>query len=237
MPNPRRTPMRRFSFCAALLLSVSSLVHAQAQSNDADVAPVVQPSSASTNITFPVSFRRDGLWFSTEDHANQLHVHGYVQADDRMFSSNIHGEGLDTFLFRRIRPLFEGTLFNAVDFRFMPDFGQNNPQIQEAYLELKSLPFAKLRVGKFKEPIGLEVLRSDRDLTFAERSLASDLVPLRYIGAQLSGSVLSDSVSYAGGYFNGSSDGSNGALRPVSHGGEAAARVFLRPFAAAGVKT
>ena len=75
----------------------------------------------------------------------------------------------------------------------MPDFGQNNPQIQEAFLELKTVKFAKLRVGKFKEPIGLEVLRSDRELTFAERSLASDLVPLRYIGAQLSGSVLSNS--------------------------------------------
>ena len=227
--------MRRFSFCAALLLSVSSLVHAQAQSNDADVAPVVQPSSASTNITFPVSFRRDGLWFSTEDHANQLHVHGYVQADDRMFSSNIHGEGLDTFLFRRIRPLFEGTLFNAVDFRFMPDFGQNNPQIQEAYLELKSLPFAKLRVGKFKEPIGLEVLQSDRDLTFAERSLASDLIPLRYLGAQVAGSVLSDAITYAAGYFNGSNDGSNGIFTQWADANEAAARLFFHPFATTGV--
>ena len=223
--------MRNFLFCAALLLSVSSLVHAQALSGDADVAPVVQPSSPATNSTFPVSFRRDGLWMSTEDHAYQLHVHGYVQADNRMFSSNIHGEGLDTFLFRRIRPLFEGTLFNAVDFRFMPDFGQNNPQIQEAYLELKSLPFAKLRVGKFKEPIGLEVLQSDRDLTFAERSLASDLIPLRYTGAQVAGSVLSDSITYAAGYFNGSNDGSNGIFTQWAHANEAAARLFFHPFA------
>jgi phosphate-selective porin OprO/OprP len=183
----------------------------------------------------PVTFRRDGAWFSTHDGATQLHVHGYAQADDRMFSDNIHGEPMDTFLLRRIRPLFEGTLFNAVDFRFMPDFGQSTYQIQEAFLELKSVKFAKLRVGKFKEPIGLEVLRSDRELTFAERSLASDLVPLRYIGAQVSGSVFSDSVSYAAGYFNGSSDGSNGAFTQWSHGNEGAARLFLRPFAASGV--
>lgn len=175
------------------------------------------------------------MWLTTSDGATHLQVHGYAQADDRMFSDNIHGEELDTFLFRRIRPLFEGTLFNAVDFRFMPDFGQSTYQIQEAFLELKSVKFAKLRVGKFKEPIGLEVLRSDRELSFAERSLASDLVPLRYIGAQVSGSVLSESISYAAGYFNGSNDGSNGAFTQWSHGNEAAARLFLRPFAASSV--
>ncbi len=208
----------------------------QATLSDESSAAAVEPASATPSKNqSPVSFRRDGLWFSTHDGATHLQVHGYAQADDRMFSDTTHGEGLDTFLFRRIRPLFEGTLFNAVDFRFMPDFGQNTYQIQEAFLELKSVKFAKLRVGKFKEPIGLEVLRSDRDLTFAERSLASDLVPLRYIGAQLSGSVLSDSISYAAGYFNGSSDGSNGAFTQWSHGNEAAARLFFHPFSTTSV--
>jgi phosphate-selective porin OprO/OprP len=197
--------------------------------------PAVQPANPAPQHYGPVSFRHDGLWFSTQDGSTHLQVHGYLQADDRMFSSTTHAEELDTFLFRRIRPLFEGTLFNAVDFRFMPDFGQYNPQIQEAYLELKTLPFAKLRVGKFKEPIGLEVLRQDRDLTFAERSLASDLVPLRYIGAQLSGSLLKNSISYQGGYFDGSSDGSNGIFTQWAHGNEGAGRLFLQPFAATGV--
>ena len=204
----------------------------QANAADSDgSAATVEPASTSAGTSPEISFRRDGMWISTSNGATQLHVHGYVQMDDRMFSANTHDQQLDTFLFRRIRPLFEGTLFNAVDFRFMPDFGQDNPQIQEAFLELKSVPFAKLRVGKFKEPIGLEVLRSDRELTFAERSLASDLVPLRYIGAQVSGSVLSNSITYAGGYFDGSSDGSNGIFTQWAHLSEAAARLFLHPFA------
>ena len=204
--------------------------------SDGNPVPEVSTTSNTAAKSVPlVAVRKDGAWFSTHDDGTQLHVHGYAQADDRMFSQTIHGEELNTFLFRRIRPLFEGTLFNVIDFRFMPDFGQSTYQIQEAFLELKSVKFAKLRVGKFKEPIGLEVLRSDRDLTFAERSLASDLVPLRYIGAQVSGSVLSESISYAAGYFNGSSDGSNGAFTQWFHGNEAAARVFLRPFAASGV--
>lgn len=198
---------------------------------NADAPAPIQPAITASTPNPRVSFRRDGLWLSTQDGHTFVQVHGYVQADDRMFTSNTHGEELDTFLFRRIRPLFEGTVFNNVDFRFMPDFGQNNPQIQEVFLELKTVPFAKLRVGKFKEPIGLEVLRQDRDLTFPERSIASDLVPLRYIGAQLSGSILSNTISYQGGYFDGSSDGSNAVFTQWTKGNEAAARAFFHPFA------
>ena len=209
----------------------STLAAASDWPASADSSAAIESASTPSKEHSAVSFRRDGLWFSTADESTQLHVHGYVQADDRMFTSTTHGQDLDQFLFRRIRPLFEGTLFNAVDFRFMPDFGQGTQQIQEAYLEEKTFRFAKLRVGKFKEPIGLEVLRSDRELIFAERSLASDLAPLRYLGAQLSGSVLSESIAYQGGFFQGSSDASNGVFTQWTSSHEAVARLFLRPFA------
>ncbi|MBV9340031.1 MAG: hypothetical protein JO159_03970 [Acidobacteria bacterium] len=216
------------SVALLVLLLLPALVRAQSYSGSAPAA--VEPISAPSQTARPVSVGSSGLIFSTPDGSDTLRVHGYVQADDRWFSSNLHGEPLDTFLFRRIRPLFEGTLFHSLDYRFMPDFGQNNPQIQESYLEWKSFSFAKLRVGKFKEPIGLEALRSDRELMFVERSLASDLVPLRYMGAQVGGSVLSESLTYAVGYFNGSSDGSNGNFHWVQ-ANEMAARAFTRPFA------
>jgi len=228
--------MHNSLFVLAIILSVSSLSRAQSVTGSADVSAVVQtaPTAVTAKSKPPVSVASDGLWFSTADGADTLHVHGYAQADDRMFSSNLHGEGLDTFMFRRIRPLFEGTVFNSVDYRFMPDFGQNNPQIQEAYMEWRTFSFAKLRVGKFKEPVGIEALRSDRDLTFAERSLASDLVPLRYMGAQFGGSIFSNSIGYEVGYFNGSNDGSNGNFQWV-HDNEVAARLFLQPFATTGI--
>ena len=239
--------LTRFLAMIAFVIPGSAIAQTQApssqpvSSNSASITPQsalpdspnpgpVQPAISTSKSTRTVSFRRDGFWLSTSDGSTHLQVHGYTQGDNRLFFSNVHGEDLDTFLFRRIRPLFEGTLFNSVDFRFMPDFGQNNPQIQEAYLELKTVPYAKLRVGKFKEPIGLEVLRQDRDLTFTERSIASDLLPLRYIGGQLSGSVLGKSISYEGGYFNGSSDGSNGVFTQWAKGNEGVARVFVEPF-------
>lgn len=192
-------------------------------------SPTVQTTAPSSTLRPAISAASNGLIFSTPDGGTTLQVHGYAQADDRMFSSNIRGQELDTFFFRRIRPLFEGTLFNAVDFRFMPDFGQYNPQIQEAYLEWKTFRFAKIRVGKFKEPLGLEALRQDRDLSFPERSLASDALPLRYMGAQVGGSLLSNFISYSVGYFNGSNDGSNGNFQWLP-ANEFASRVFFLPF-------
>jgi len=235
----------KLSMLIATMLLSNSLLVAQV-STAADISSGSDPSSsnapgyvqASPNQTKPkppVSATTGGLIFSTPDGSTKLTVHGYIQGQNRMFDSNMNGENVDAFLFRKIRPLFEGTLFNAIDFRFMPDFGQNQPQIQEAYLELKTLPFAKVRVGKFKVPVGLEALRQDRELTFIERSSASDLVPLRYEGVQLSGSILSDSISYAGGYFNGSNDGANGVFTRWAQGNEGAGRLFLKPFVTTGV--
>src|SRR5581483_378214 len=97
------------------------------------------------------------------------------------------------------------------------------------------LPYARLRAGKFKEPIGLEVLRQDRDLSFTERSMASDLLPLRYLGAQISGSALGKSITYEGGYFQGSSDGSNAVFTQWTRGNEGVGRVFLLPFTATSI--
>ena len=225
----RRTSMRTLFILLAILPSIAT-IHAQAQDGDVG-ASAGQAGLAGSRGAHRITAGSDGLHFSTADGADTLHVHGYLQADDRMFLSNLRGEGLDVFLFRRIRPLFEGTVFRTVDFRFMPDFGQNNPQIQEAFLEWRRFPAAKLRVGKFKEPIGLEILQQDRELVFAERSMASDLLPLRYMGAQVEGSVFSNRIGYAAGYFNGSNDGSNGNFEWLQ-ANEAAARLFLHPFAA-----
>lgn len=221
------------SYTIASVVLLSSFVFPQSQEEATVPADSVRTSKA-PGKTPAISFDPTGLLFSTRDGANILRAHGYIQADDRLFFSSLRGQDFDVFLFRRIRPIFEGTVFGAIDFRFMPDFGQYNPQIQEAYVEWKTFPLAKLRIGKFKEPIGLEVDRSDRDLTFPERSLVSDLLPLRYMGLQLGGSALSNSVSYAVGYFNGSNDGTNGSFQWIP-ANEIAGRLFLLPFARSGL--
>lgn len=226
LPHSRSLRKHLEQLFMALALLLPTALKAQLAPASSDATPVQVSAPAPTPPVIKAG--SDGLVL-TPSEGTTLQIHGYLQADDRMFSANPKGASFDTFLFRRIRPLFEGTLFHELDYRFMPDFGQYNPQIQEAYVELTTIPWAGLRVGKFKEPVGLEADKSDRDLALAERSLVSDLVPLRYMGAMVRGSFVSDSITYAFGYFNGSNDGSNGSFEWLP-ANEFAGRVFFLPF-------
>ena len=183
--------------CVALMATIMIMFIAisYAQSEPPHTSPTDSSMSPPNSALGAASFGKGGLLLANEDISTQLRVHGFIQADGRFFTSDLKDQRPDKLFFRRIRPTFEGTLFKALDFRLMPDFGQNNPQIQDAYMELKLFSFAKPRVGKFKTPIGLEDLRSDSESSFSERSLASDVVPLREVGAQVGGAVLHQLLS------------------------------------------
>ena len=156
-----------------------------------------------------ISFDRDGLLISNRDASSSVRVHGYLQADGRFFVANFEDLQQNDLRFRRIRPMVEGNIARRLSFRLMPDFGENQVVTQEVYAEWKFDRDITLQAGKFKTPIGLEILRSDRDLNFVERSLASDLVPVRDLGVQLEGSLSRNEFTYDAGYFSGTEDGSN----------------------------
>lgn len=184
--------------------------------------------------TAPVfSFSREGLLIADRDGFSSIKVHGYAQADGRLFVTDFQDQAHQTFLFRRVRPLVEGSLGRRVEFRFMPDFGEGKTVIQESYAEWAPAAYAAFRIGKFKSPIGLEVLRSDRELTFPERSLASDFVPTRDLGIQIGGTFREGALEYAAGAFTGTEDGSNATFQWEGLN-EAAARLFLIPFRSSG---
>lgn len=227
-------PFRRFGCkCLAPMLLAFCMIPASIDCQRA--TDHVVPSSAGLSVSNPrgnaVMLNGKGLNFSNPSGSTQLRIHGYLQADGRLFAANLFGQEHNVLLFRRIRPLVEGTLGNNVTFRFMPDFGEGRPVIQEAYADLGTGPNGHVQVGKFKTPIGLEVLRSDRDLTFSERSLASDLIPIRDLGAQLEGSFLQNTVTCELGYFSGAPDGANANFE-WRGGGEGVARCFVQPLAA-----
>ena len=132
-----------------------------------------------------------------------LRLRGYAQADGRFYLHDEAKNGTDTFLMRRVRPVFEGTFYHDFDFRLMPDFGNgaaSSTLLQDAYLEWHSLPWLKVRVGKYKPPVGLEQQQSDADLLFMERGLPSDLVSQRNVGIQVSGDLLEESSITPAGY-------------------------------------
>lgn len=155
-----------------------------------------------------------------------------VQADARGYASEVApGAGpVDTFLFRRIEPTIQGSLGKLIGFRITPNFAPSSVTTSDIYADLKFHPTAALRVGKFKQPVGLENLQGSHALTFAERGLTINLVPNRDIGLQLSGEVAGGTTVYALGVFNGAADGADAASPDANDAKEVAARLFSEPF-------
>jgi phosphate-selective porin OprO/OprP len=156
-------------------------------------------------------------------------VRGYLQTDARFFLNDKEKSNTNTFLLRRVRPIFEGTVFRDFDFRIMPDFGDGKVVLQDAYLDFHYWPEARLRAGKFKAPFGLERLQSATDLLFVERALPTNLVPNRDVGVQLHGELWNGALGYAVGVFNGVPDGGSADV-DTNDGKDLAARLFAHPF-------
>ena len=180
---------------------------------------------------------REGFGIRSADNAFKLNFKGVLQVDSRFYdgtrlsSPPVPGtQTPDTFLLRRARPIIEGTLYDKYDFRLMPDFGNGKQQLFDAYIQARFLPELQLRVGKYKSPFGLEQLQEDVSLTFAERSLVTDLVPNRDVGAQLQGNLFDGTLAYQVGVFNGEPDGTTQADIDSNSGKDIEARVFARPF-------
>jgi len=134
-----------------------------------------------------------------------------------------------------VRPIIEGTLYNLVDFRFTPDFGQGRTVIQDAFVTARLNPALKITAGKFKAPFGLERLQSATDIRFVARAYPTSLSPNRDIGLGIEGDLvsggrLSYSVSYANGVIDG---GSSEALTDVDvdDDQDLVVRLFSHPFA------
>lgn len=172
----------------------------------------------------------DGFFLQSADKKWVFKLRGYYQADSRWYPSDGDKAGTDTFLFRRVRPIFEGTLAEWIDFRVMPDFAGSNLQLQDAYANLRPFgPLAQVQVGKFKAPFGLERLQSATSMMFIERALPTNLVPNRDVGAQFWGDWKSGTLLYQFAVMNGVTDGSS-ADQDTNDGKDIVARIFAKPF-------
>ncbi len=190
----------------------------------------LEAESAGTNASPTVTIGEKGLAVSSGDGNFALKIHGIVQLDSRSFYQDGNNKGNDGFLLRRARPIIEGTVFHDFDYLFVPDFGGSSAVIQDAYLGYRYRPELQLRAGKFKEPVGLELLQSDANLLFNERSLVNNLIPNRDLGAQIFGEVWKGRLSYAAGIFNGVGDARNTSNIDFDDEKEFAGRLFLQPF-------
>lgn len=178
---------------------------------------------------------KDGFYLESPDGSYKLKLRGYMQGQGRFPFGKDTDATNSSFFLRRVRPIFEGTVAKYFDFKIMPDFGQGQAVIEDAYMDVTYFgPELKLRGGKEKVPLSLERLQSSEYLTFIERSIVNRLTPNRDVGFYFFGDLLASRLTYQVGAFDGSLDNASND-GDVNDGKELAARVFGHPFLGTGV--
>jgi phosphate-selective porin OprO/OprP len=176
-----------------------------------------------------VKLDSNGLVISSADKAYTFSPKLALQTDARVFINDEH-KLTDTFSFRAVRPIFEGTVAKAFSYRFMPDFADGKLVLFDAYANARITPWLQVRAGKLKVPFGLERLKSETTVLFAERGFPTSVAPVRDVGVMLHGEGWNGTLIYALGVFNGQADGGNADL-DQDDSKEIAVRLASKPFA------
>ncbi|MBA3848649.1 MAG: porin [Opitutus sp.] len=198
-----------------LVLERQQEIRQEAADTAAKTAPVIAAGAGGFSLT-------------SADRGFQLRIRANLHADARFFISD-NVEGNDTFLIRRLRPSFEGTLGEKFGFRLMPDLAPATFQLLDAYATYAHSPALNFLVGKTKTPFDLERLVSQTDLLFIERAYPTSLGPNRDLGVQVFGDVLGGKLTYQAAWQNGVADGGS-SVTDSDDEKEVAVRVFAHPF-------
>ncbi len=196
-----------------------------------------EAAASSKESTAVVSAGSKGFSLKSADGKNQLRLRGTLHLDGRYLEGEDPGGATDSWQATRVRPIFEGTIAEIYDFKFMPDFGQGRTVIQDAHVTARFNPGFQLTAGKFKSPVGLERLQSSNDMRWVQRGYPTSLVPNRDIGLQFGGDLVGGRFSYQTAFLNGSNDGSSSetfADADINDDKEYVLRLFAHPFAESG---
>lgn len=188
-----------------------------------------EAAAAKSKETPTVTAGKDGFALTAPDKAFQLKLRGYLQTDARFFLDDAEEKSTDTFLTRRARAIFDGTLGKQFEFRLAPDFGGGKSELQDCYLDYKPADEFNVRFGRTKTPLGMERLQSSAETFFNETGPSTALTPNYDIGVMPYGSLGKGLVEYAAGVFNGAPDGAS-ADADSNDEKDFAARVLMSPF-------
>jgi phosphate-selective porin OprO/OprP len=187
---------------------------------DKKAAPVIKANSG-------------GFSIGSADGAHVFKLRGTLQADNRSFFGDHDPDLKNDNLLRRVRPRFQGTLYNIFDFDFNTDFAKDaDATVVDAYINARFQPWFQVQAGKFKSPFSLERIQSGNWIRFAERSYVADSIsPNRDVGIKVHGNVLDKKLNYDFGVFNGTNDGGSSKQEgDANTDKEFAARIFVEPF-------
>ena len=149
------------------------------------------------------AYWKKGFYLETGDKTVKLRIGGRLH-QDFYFGDYDEGDFEEGVRFRRARLYLSGTLYEDVDFKWEYDFaGDGLANWKDVYLEYSGLDFARIRVGHFKEPFGLEELTGTNDMTLIENSpVTSAFAPAYQTGLMLFNSVLDNRMTWqVGGFY------------------------------------
>ncbi len=194
-------------------------VQQEAEQQHALVMPIVKASEKGFSLASP-------------NHDYNINFGGILQGDGRFFTSGSDKNVSSTFFLNRVRPILTGSVAKYYNFNITPDFGQGKVVLQDAYLNITYWDYASLRTGKFKAPLDLERLQSDRDLEFSERSEIQNLVPNRDTGFDLHGKLADGRVFYDAALMNGVPNNTAADTTDLDNndGKDFVGRIFTTPF-------
>ncbi len=185
--------------------------------------------------TFSVDTK--GITLQTVDNAVKLRIGGRLQLDisagslsPKSLGPAVLGADGDDFLIRRA--YFESylTIYDALELAFQYDFANATQPIQDAVLAYRGFDHVIVSAGNFKEPFGLDQLRSDNTTTFAERALTNALFPARNFGGAIG--TYGDNWTVTAGVFGGNANTSSttGNTTIEDNGVAGTARITYAPI-------
>ena len=158
---------------------------------------ITKGHTSKTAVT-PVVKEKDGAFtLESANGRNSISLTGRMHLDYRESDINSVGGGrtddrdtaslADQFELRRARLGVKGKFANDFKYEVVGNL-PGTATIDIAYLDFAKYDAVQLRVGKFKQPFGLEQLTSSNNIGLMERSYVDQTVPGKKIGFQVMGS-------------------------------------------------
>ncbi len=169
----------------------------------------VSPGFTQEKVAEPVTWNANwsnGYKLNSSDGNFKLKFGGRIMLDFLSISPDSYYDSIITFNkgveFRRLRFYNSGTIYNNVSYKLQLDFAIGFAILKDAYINLLKMPVVgNIRIGHFKEPIGLELITSSNYITFMERALTNPLTPERNTGIMLFDDTKNSRMTWALGYF------------------------------------
>ena len=171
---------------------------------------ITKGHTSKTAVT-PVVKEKDGAFtLESANGRNSIQLTGRMHFDMR--ESDIDGSSIngrtddrdtasfaDQFELRRARLGVKGKFANDFKYEVVGNL-PGTATVDIAYLDFAKYEQVQLRVGKFKQPFGLEELISSNNITMMERSYLDQTVPGKKLGFQVMGSP-TKGITYAGSVY------------------------------------